>query len=32
VINIPGMGHLPQQEDPAAFNAGLQGWLGQKGL
>lgn len=32
VINIPGMGHLPQQEDPATFNAGLQGWLGQKGL
>lgn len=32
IINLPGMGHLPQQEDPAAFLAGLQEWLNRKKL
>jgi len=32
IFEIPGMGHLPQQEDPAAFLAGLKAWLNRKGL
>jgi len=32
VLTIAGKGHLPQQEDPAAFNQGLTDWLKRKGL
>jgi pimeloyl-ACP methyl ester carboxylesterase len=32
VLTIAGKGHLPQQEDPAAFNQGLIDWLKRKGL
>jgi pimeloyl-ACP methyl ester carboxylesterase len=32
IVNIPGMGHLPQQEDPATFLDVLKNWLRQKGL
>ncbi|MBG0786971.1 MAG: alpha/beta hydrolase, partial [Anaerolineaceae bacterium] len=32
VVDIPGMGHLPQQEDPATFLAGLKDWLNRKDL
>ena len=32
VMAIPGMGHLPQQEDPTVFNASLKDWLNRKGL
>lgn len=32
IIEIPGMGHLPQQEEPAAFLSGLKDWLKRKGL
>ena len=27
VINLPGVGHLPHEESPDAFNAALLGWL-----
>ena len=32
IVNIPGMGHLPQLEDPETFFDSLNGWLRQKGL
>jgi pimeloyl-ACP methyl ester carboxylesterase len=32
VLTIDGVGHLPQQEAPEAFNAGVRGWLKQVGL
>lgn len=27
ILTVEGVGHLPQQEAPEAFNAGLQAWL-----
>lgn len=32
VVEIPGMGHLPQQEDPTSFLTNLRDWLNRKGL
>jgi pimeloyl-ACP methyl ester carboxylesterase len=31
LVIIPNTGHLPMEEDPAAFNAALLKWLGKRG-